>query len=160
MMVESVEVLTLEAATDMRRQARREKREERERAEKMTMRDVKNLFWADLSMLRARAALYDSEPTESPLPPIPEDEVDEYKEPEIIRLLLFARASGWRPILVQFSRHLSEAFEGRFRQSAKARNLALHFYRLTGAWVILEVQPKETPDESDANFLKGLGVQW
>jgi hypothetical protein len=130
------------------------------RAEKMTMHDVMNLFSADLSTLQVRASLENDAPVASPLPPIPKDEVDKYIEPEIIGLLFFARAGGWKPLLVEFSQKPSKAFEDRFRQAAKSRNIVLHFYRLDGGWIILEARPKETPEQADANLLKRLGVRW
>ena len=161
MKVVSVEVLSEEAATNLRRQARRQRREERERAMGMTRRDVINLFDIGLSAFRAHVALFKNTPAvESPLPPVAEEDVGKYEKPETIALLHFARTNGWRPMLVEFDCKPSKAFEDRLRQAAKIRNFKLHFFRLTGGWVALEVHPKEIPGGLDENFLKSLGVKW
>jgi hypothetical protein len=88
------------------------------------------------------------------------DQVGKFEDSEAIGLFSFARANGWKPVAVEFLGDPSKAFVDRLRQAAKVRKLTAHFYQLIEGWAILEVRPRGTPEEADANFLKRLGVQW
>ena len=156
--VVSVEVISLEEATNLRRHARRKRREERERLEKMTMGDVRKLLEGDISTFRARAALATSGPVAPTSLFVPKG--NKYEATEAIAQLLFAQASQEKALLVEFSWSPSKAFEDRFRQAAKKCQLTMHFYRLTGGWVVFTFQSKETLDESDTHFLKRAGICW
>ena len=158
MKVVSVEVLGVGALAILRRDARRKRREDWKLAGKMTMIE---LLYQDLSLLSVPADLrQDNAAMESPLPPVGKDQVEKYEEPDAIALLLYARASGGKPVLVEFDGKPSKAYEERLRSAAKARNFILHLYRLDGEWAAIVVQAKDTPDDSDAGVLKSLGVRW
>lgn len=158
MKVRSVEVLDVGALAILRRDARRKRREDSKLAGKKTIIEA---LYQDLSSLSVPADLrQDNSAMESPLPPVAEDQVGKYEEPDAVALLLFARASGGKPVLVEFDVEPSKAYEERLRQAAKVRSFTLHFYRLTDRWAAVEVHPKETPDASDASVLRSLGVRW
>jgi hypothetical protein len=160
MRVLSVEVLNEGALTIFRREARRKRREDRQRIENMTNLNVIEILRSDISSFIVRSALLENKPErESPLPLVTKDEVGEYEEPDGVALLQFAEASQWKPVLVEFSREPSKAFENTLRQSAKARNFLLHFYRLTGRWAAVKVHPKTNPQDSGANLLPRLGIE-
>jgi hypothetical protein len=155
----TVEVLRSDQATKMRSLARRERREESKRHDSMTRRDVMKLIEMDFSMLLTQAAAR-GRATVKPQLVFASNGLNKYEETAAIAELLFAQPSEGKALLVEFSQSPSRAFEDRFRQAAKNRKVAIHFSRLTGGWVILTVQSKEGPNESDNNLLKDFGVQW
>jgi hypothetical protein len=157
--VKSVEILSLQQVADMRRQARQYRKEESERYGRMTMREARSLLWLDFSMLGARAAARGIASEEMQLL-FESKGLNKFEETAAIAELLFAQPSQGKGLLVEFSESPSGAFEDRFRQGAKYRKVKIHFYRLTGGWVIITVQSKQVPDESDQKLLKDLGVQW
>jgi hypothetical protein len=156
MTILSVEVLSTEAATNLRRHARRERREQKKRLKTMTSRVVANLFRSDFSAFRA-GLLQNGAPEISTLLALPIDHLNDSEGPEVAALLC-AQASSGRPVLVEFPCEPSKAFEERLRFAAKCGKLKLHFYRLTGRWTILEVDRPWTTGKSDSNCLKDLGV--
>lgn len=161
MKVISVEVLDAGALARWRRDARRERREARKRASNTTWGDAIELYLQSLSLFDWGVALPQENTTvESPLPPVAKDQVGKYEEPEAIALLAFARATGGKPLLVEFENEPSKAYVERLRQAAKVRKLTLHFFRLLDELVAVEVHPNESPDESDASILGSLGVRW
>jgi len=161
MKVMSVEVLNMGALARLRRDARRERREERRRAYNLTWGEATELFLQELSSFDWSAARPQGSTTiESPLPQVAKDQVGKYEEPEAIGLLAFARATGGKPVLVEFDTRPSKACEERLRSAAKSRKLRLHFFRLTYQWAGIEVHLKDIQDESDASVLKNLGVRW
>jgi hypothetical protein len=149
--VKSVEILSLQQVAEMRKQAKQYRKEESERYGRMTLREARSLLWLDFSMLAAQAAARVSAPVEPPSAFTSEEEFGEF---------LFAEPGQEKAFLVEFSYSPSKALEGRLRQTAKYRKLTIHFYRLTGGWVIIIVQSKQLPDESDHKLLKDFGVQW
>lgn len=155
--IKSVEIVSEEAAISLRLHARRQRREERERLDKMTMGDVVNLFYQDLSEMAARTALHqDSQTAELELPQMGNDDVETYQNPEA--LLMLAKANEGKALLIEFISQPSKACENDLRWLAKGMHFRLRFFRLLGGWVILEVPRKETPEQSDKKFLKNLGI--
>jgi hypothetical protein len=157
--VKSVDILSLQQVADMRRQARQYRKEESERHDRMTMREARSLLWLDFSMLAARAAARGIASQKMQLL-FESKGLNKFEETAAIAELLFAEPSQGKGLLVEFSESPSNAFEDRFRWEAKTRKVRIHFYRLTGGWVIVTVQPKGVPDESDHKLLKDFGVQW
>jgi len=150
-----VEVISKDALVQLRRHARLEKKKEAERLLNTTLRDVIEIWRADLSAFQANlgqsGARHEAEPEGTVLPELPSDEVvGPYEDRAGIRLLLFARDVG-APVLARFSYKPSKRFENDLRHSAKIRACRLHFYRLIDGYFAIEV-------ESDVSFLKGLGI--
>ncbi len=120
MEVLSVEVLTEEELTRLRREARRERCEENERLANMTASEALGIFIGEVSTSRFRAAIaQDAAAVESPLRPVPKEDVFRYEDPEVVALLHFARENGWKPVLVQFPCEPSKAFEERWRPMSR-----------------------------------------
>ncbi len=159
----SVEVITKEALIQLRRHARLEKKKESERMLNTTLRDVIAMWHADYSAFCATLAQsgtrHETQLEKSVVPELPSDEVvGPYEDKYDIMLLLFARDAG-ASVLVNFGWKPSKLFENKLRHSAKIRALTLHFYRLIGGYFAIEVEPKSTPAELDASFLKTLGIK-
>src|ERR1700735_3346044 len=116
MKVRSVEVLDVGDLASWRRNARRKRKEDQELGDKMTFIE---LLHQDISAVSVPADIrqYDSA-AESPLPPVAKDQVGKYEEPEAIRLLAFARATGGKPVLAEFDSEPSKKCEERLRQAA------------------------------------------
>lgn len=154
-----VRKISKEELVQLRRNARLEKKKENERALNTTLRDVIEMFHADLAAFGANLGQsgprHESEPEESLVPELPSDEVvGPYEDKAEIRLLLFARDVG-TPV-VAYCGQPNKRSEERLRHSAKIRGWRLHYYRLIDGHMAIEVEIRV---ESDTRFLKSLGIQ-
>lgn len=159
MKVETIEVLDDEAAAILSRQARLERRKDREDFKKMTATDVVDQLEAGISAWLVAVTQETSTP-EWPLPPISENRIRPRETPDVIALLEYARAYAGRFLLVESTSKPTRTFQDELRTAARARDLAVHLENLIGGSVLLKVNPMQTPEESDEEFLKRLHVRW
>lgn len=157
-----VKLITKEALVELRREARRQRKERSERMLNTTMRDVSEMLRRDLSSFpagRAQSGIrQESKCAGSELPELPSGyKIGQYEDELGVRLVVFARDAA-SPVLTNFGSRPSKRFEENVRHSAKVRACRLHFYRLSDDYVAIEVEPKETPSEVDARFLRSVGI--
>jgi hypothetical protein len=95
----------------------------------------------------------ETEPEGEVVPELPSDEVvGQYEDEGGVRLLMFTRDAG-TPVVANFGYQPTKVFEKNLRHSAKIRGLRLHFYRLMGGYIAIEVEPR------GARFSRRLGIR-
>jgi hypothetical protein len=147
MTVETIEVLSDENAAILIRQARWQRQKDRHYFKRMTAADVVDQLQASISAWLV-AVTQKISTVESPLPPMSEDQLRPSETPEVIALLMYARAYPGRFLLVEFTSKPPQTFQKGLRAAARVRNLAVHLETLIGASMLLKVNPKGTPEES------------
>ncbi len=147
MKVETIEVLSDENAAILSRQARRERQKEREYFRRMAVADVVDQLQASISAWLV-AVTQKISTVESPWPPVSEEQLRPSETPEVIALLMYARAYPGRFLLVEFTSKPPQTFQRGLRAAARVRNLAVHLETLMGGSMLLKANPKETPEKS------------
>jgi hypothetical protein len=141
MNVYGIEPLSEVSFMNLVRHAKFERRKRSEGLLNMRLRDVINAFWVDISELSARRSSGNDE-HETPLPPLGREDVGPFEDVAAIQILIFAQETGAERVLVQFDYEPSKRFVDRFRQSARARNVCIRFFRLIDNYAAVEVHPK------------------
>jgi len=149
-------VISKETLVQLRRQARLEKKKKNERLLNTTGRDLAEMLERDLSAFGRSLAQIgtrrETEPEGAVVPELTSDEVvGPYEDEAGVRLLTFARDAGG-PVVANFGYKPTKVFEENLRHSAKIRASRLHFYRLIGGYIAIEVEPR------DARVSRRLGI--
>jgi hypothetical protein len=127
MKIRNIEILSAEQMGELRHLARAQRREESRRFDSLTIKQlVEQSLDLGLSEMKARER--------SPVPEV--SDWGHENDPEGIRGLLCFALNARAPVLVEYERDVSKAFEERLRWAAKPERIC--FYRLLGSYAILD----------------------
>jgi hypothetical protein len=159
MEIDHLEFVTDEGLQMLQRESRRINRVNRQSIAELSMEAFFKMKREDLVAFDELVdRLRECELVKWRLQPVAEESEEGHADPEAGVIFDFARGKPWLSVLVKFKSAPSQAFEDRLRQVAKIRKLPLHFFRLAGDWVAVDVRPELTPQEFDAKFLRDMDI--